>query len=73
LINVEKEDYEKAIKHFRKSNPENPFGLYYGAVAREGAGHLEQAQELYRKAAHWNEPGLGYAMIRARALAALEE
>jgi tetratricopeptide (TPR) repeat protein len=36
LINVEKEDYEKAIKHFRKSNPENPFGLYYGAVAREG-------------------------------------
>jgi tetratricopeptide (TPR) repeat protein len=73
LINLEQENYEEAIKHFRKSNPEAPFGLYYGAVAREGAGYLDRAQELYRMAAHWNEPGLGYAMIRARALAALEE
>lgn len=71
LINLERENYEQAIRHFRKSNPENPFGLYFGAVAREGAGDLDHAQELYRKAAYWNEPGLGYALIRTKALAAL--
>ena len=73
LIYVEQENYKEAIKHFRKSNPENPFGLYYAALAREGAGDLDRAQELYRMAAHWNEPGLGYALIRERALASLEE
>ncbi|UCH10338.1 MAG: tetratricopeptide repeat protein, partial [Fidelibacterota bacterium] len=45
MINLEQENYEEAIKHFRKSNPENPFILYYFALALDSAGHAERAQE----------------------------
>ncbi len=73
MIYFDKGDHEKAIEHFKQSNQENPYTLYYNGVAQSKAGNDERAQELFAKAAHWNEDSYNFAYVRAKALAALEK
>lgn len=71
MIYFDKGDYEKAIEHLRQSNQENPYTLYYHAVAESKAGNKDEAAKLFKRAAHWNEDSYDYAFIRAKALAAI--
>ena len=71
LIHLDKGAYEEAIEHFKQSNQENPYILYYHAVAESNAGNNERAQELFAKAGHWNEDSFDFAIARPQALAAL--
>ena len=73
MIYFDKGDYEKAIEHFRQSNQENAYTLYYHGVAKSEVGNDERARELLAKAAHWNEDSYDYAFIRPKALAAIGE
>ncbi|MBA7668004.1 MAG: tetratricopeptide repeat protein [Calditrichaeota bacterium] len=73
MIYFDKDDHEKAIEHFRQSNQENAYTLYYHAVAQSKAGNKDEAAKLFKRAALWNEDSYDYAFIRAKALAALKE
>ena len=42
-------------------------------MAQSKAGNDERAQELFAKAAHWNEDSYDYAFIRPKALEAVKE
>ena len=71
MIHLDTGDHEKAIEHFKPSNQENPYTLYYHGVAQLKAGNEERAQELFAKAANWNEDSYNFAFVRAKALAAI--
>jgi len=73
MIYFDKGAYEKAIEHFQQSNQENPYTLYYHGVAESEVGNDESARELLAKAAHWNEDSYNFAIVRARALAAVKD
>ena len=73
MIHLDTGDHEKAIEHFKQSNQENPYTLYYNGVAQSKAGNDERAQELLAKAGHWNEDSYNFAYVRTKALAALEK
>jgi len=71
MIHLDMGVYGKAIEHFKLSNQENPYTLYYQGVAQSGVGNDGRAQELFAKAANWNEDSYNFAFIRAKALAAI--
>ena len=73
MINFYMGDHRKAIEHFNLSNQENPYTLYYHGLAQSKTGHKERAQELFIKAANWNEDSYDFAFIHAKALAAIIE
>ncbi len=73
MIHLDTGDHEKAIEHFKQSNQENPYTLYYHGVAQSKAGNDERAQELFAKAANWNEDSYNFAYVRPKALAAIGE
>ncbi len=73
LIYFDKGDHEKAIEHFRQSNQENAYTLYYYGVAESKAGNKDEAAKLYKRAGHWNEDSYDYALVRPKALAALRD
>lgn len=73
LIHLDTGDHKKSIEHFKPSNQENPYTLYYHGVAQSKAGNDEKAQELFTKAANWNEDSYNFAFVRAKALAAIGE
>lgn len=61
-----------AIEHFGQADQEDPYTLYHAAVAYQESGDDEKATELFGKVAHWNEPGLGYALVRSKAMMQVE-
>jgi len=71
MVHLDTGDHEKAIEHFKLSNQENPYTLYYHGVAQSMAGNNEKAQVLFAKAANWNEDSYNFAFSRAKALAAI--
>ncbi|MFB0515818.1 MAG: tetratricopeptide repeat protein [Candidatus Neomarinimicrobiota bacterium] len=73
LIYFEQGSYEKAIEYFQQADQENPLILYHYGLSEAGAGHQDRAAELYYKAAHWNEDYFSYALVRAKALAAIKD
>jgi len=73
MIYFEMGDYGKAIEHFKLSNQENPYTLYYHGEAQSKKGNGERAQELFTKAANWNEDSYNFAFVRTKALAAIRE
>jgi len=60
-------DYAGADAHFTKA--EEPFYLYYAAIAKEKAGDAAGAKKLYARVAGWNEDSLMYALVRNKAKA----
>ena len=73
MIYFDKGKFEKAIEHFKLSSQEDPFTIYYHGVAQSKTGNDKMAQELYTKAANWNEDSYNFAFIRTKAFVALKK
>lgn len=68
----EQGDYASAVKHLIQAEQGHPYSLYLLARAKEVIGETQSAKTLYQQVAQWNENGLEYALVRNKALAALE-
>jgi len=68
LIHLEKGDHAKAIEHLNQGDQEDPYILYHLAVAESKAGDPARADELFSKVADMNQNGLGYALVRSKAM-----
>jgi tetratricopeptide (TPR) repeat protein len=62
-------EYTKAVDYFAKGYLDEPYFLYYFAVAKEKAGDVAGAKELYKKVANWNRDTLSFALFRKKAAA----
>jgi tetratricopeptide (TPR) repeat protein len=62
-------DAVKAVEYFGKGEMDDPFIMYYFAVAKEKAGDMAGAMELYKKVANWNLDSEWYALVRQKAAA----
>lgn len=62
-------DYEKAVEHYEQTDPADVYAKYHLGLACEGAGDTERAQAIYSDIANYNFSNVGYALIRADALA----
>ncbi len=62
-------DAVKAIEYFSQGEMDDPFIMYYFAMAKEKAGDTAGALELYKKIANWNFDSEWYAIVRAKAAA----
>ena len=71
-IHFEKADYAKSIEHFGQANQEDPYTLYYFALAESKTGDKPKATELFKKVADWNQNSLEYALVRTKAMKAPE-
>jgi tetratricopeptide (TPR) repeat protein len=69
MLELEQGHNAQALAHFAKADPESAYDLFFTAVAQERNGNMVEADRLYAKVATWNQNGLGYAVVRARALA----
>jgi tetratricopeptide (TPR) repeat protein len=68
-IELLQENYEAALAHYEQGNPNNIYMTYMRAVAHEGAGDAERARELYETVARNNFNSVGFALVRADAVA----
>ena len=48
---------------------EDPYFIYYAAVAKEKAGDTAGAKKLYAKVANWNIDNVWYSFVRNKAKA----
>jgi tetratricopeptide (TPR) repeat protein len=62
-------DARKAIEYFSQGEMDDPWFMYYFAVAKEKAGDAAGAAELYKKVANWNMDSVFYAFVRQKAAA----
>lgn len=58
------EDYDGAIEHYLQTDTTNIYAKYHLALAYEGAGETEKAQDLFKEVADYNFNFVGYALIR---------
>jgi len=68
-ITLAQGDAKKAVGYFGQGEMDDPFIMYYFAVAKEKAGDMAGAKELYKKVANWNFDGDWYALVRQKAAA----
>jgi len=68
-VALSQENYDEAIAHFEQANPNNPYHMYYHALALEGAGNSEEAKALFQKVASYNFNSPGLALVRNDAIA----
>ncbi len=73
MLALKQGDHAKSLEYFAKADPNEPYVWYYTAQAYEGKGDKQNAKMLYRRIADWNQNDTGYAVVRPRALAKLEE
>lgn len=66
-------DYQEAVGHLEKGNPEGAYAKYYMGLAQAEAGNEAEAAKLIEEAANFNEGGLGFALVRSKAKQWLEE
>lgn len=66
-------DGDVAVEHLERANQQDPRVLYELARAYRQTGDAEHARESARTAAEWNQLGLNYAYVRARARELLAE
>jgi tetratricopeptide (TPR) repeat protein len=62
-------DYAKAAEALKQANDQAIMVKYLKALAMEGLENEKEAQALYTDVATWNFNGLGYALIRNKAIA----
>jgi tetratricopeptide (TPR) repeat protein len=67
-IALEQEKYDWAYELFKNADIDDPFYMYYTAVAKDRAGDLMKAAKYYRSAGNWNYDSLNYALVRNKAL-----
>ena len=58
------EEHEEAIGHYAHANLNNMYTRYHLGLALEGAGHLAEAQEIFKLVYGWNFNSVGYALVR---------
>ena len=64
FINYKQENYEKALEHASKLNPDNVYDRYWMAHANKMAGNTDKAMEIFKEIADNNFNSVGYALIR---------
>jgi tetratricopeptide (TPR) repeat protein len=64
-------DANKAVEYFSRGEMDDPWFMYYFAVAKEKAGDAAGAAEFYKKVANWNLDNPWYALVRQKAAAKL--
>jgi len=67
-IALQQEKYDWAFELFKNADIQDPFYIYYTAVAKDKAGDLITAAKYFRKAGNWNSDSLMYALVRHKAL-----
>lgn len=68
MIALAEKDYNKALAELQQANQQNSYNIYRMAVAYEGKGEQEKAEEMYAKAANFNAlNSLNHAFIRNKA------
>jgi tetratricopeptide (TPR) repeat protein len=68
VIDVLQGKYDAALPHLNRADPEDPYAMFYQAEAMRLKGDAAGAAKMYQKVATSNQNGLGYALVRARAL-----
>jgi tetratricopeptide (TPR) repeat protein len=68
VIDVLQGKYDAALPHLKRADPEDPYAMFYQAEAMRLKGDAAGAATMYKKVAASNQNGLGYALVRARAL-----
>ena len=68
-VALSQDNYGEAIAHYEQANPNNPYHMYYHALALEGAGNTDEAKALFQKVASYNFNNAGLALIRKDAMA----
>lgn len=63
------ENYEEAVAHYEKADANNIYVNYHHALALEGAGQQEEAEELFQKVADWNFNSADLALVKKDAAA----
>lgn len=72
LINLWQENYGEAVNQLEKANLNNLMVKYNLALAHEGAGNVEKAQQLIKEVAEWNFNSVAYALVRKEAKAKVQ-
>jgi len=62
-------DAGKAVGYFGQGEMDDPWTMYFFALAKEKAGDTAGAAELYKKVATWNLDDTPYAFVRQKAAA----
>ncbi len=71
LIELLQGNHQQATLHLQQANPGEVYVRYLLARAHQGAGNLEEAQKLFQEVATWNFNSVGFALVRAEAMAEL--
>ena len=61
-------DHARALELFGQEEIDWVFMMYYHGLAKEAAGDMEGAEELYKKVANWNLDGIWYSFVRKKAI-----
>ena len=69
ILALGQKQYAHAVELLSKADQDSPYVIYQQALAAEGAGRTGEASALFKKVAQWNVNDLGYATVRARAMA----
>ena len=67
-IALQQEKNDWAFELFKNADINDPFYIYYTAVAKDKTGDLISAAKYFRKAGNWNYDSLMYALVRYKAL-----
>lgn len=67
MLEVEKENYQKALEYYASADRKSPYIWYREAIAFEKSKNIDDAKKLYDKVANCNENGFGLALVRNRA------
>ncbi|HKI46555.1 MAG TPA: tetratricopeptide repeat protein [Balneolales bacterium] len=68
IIELKKNNNEKALSYFADADNESPLTWYYTAVAYQNNGNKSKSAELFKKISTWNVNSLDLALVRNRAI-----
>lgn len=64
LVNYKQENFEKALAHAEKLNPDFIYDRYWMATTNKMAGNTDIAMEMYKEISDFNFNTIGYALVR---------
>jgi tetratricopeptide (TPR) repeat protein len=70
VIDVLNGKYDTALTHLKRADPEDPYAMFYQAQAMRLKGDATGAATMYKRVVTSNQNGLGYALVRSRAMKA---
>ena len=66
-LEIKKGNYKQAIEHLEKADPQSPYNWFQMAVAYEGMGMNDKANEMFTQVANQNEVRLDLTVVRDKA------